>query len=116
MPAKIAKASTWMFDGLKNAFRDSIDWIIRGWNGLQFSIPGVNSHIPGVGTIGGLTLGTPDIPLLANGIITAGPMIAQIWRGLQGGSHLANPTLADAEPRAALWHLGRCPGGRCAPR
>jgi hypothetical protein len=67
LPGRISKASRGLFDGVKDAFRSAVNWIIGKWNGLSFSIPGVNTHIPGVGTVGGFTLGTPNIPYLAQG-------------------------------------------------
>lgn len=67
MPAKIADASKGMFDGIKEAFRSAINWIIGGWNKLHFSLPSFDTHIPGVGKVGGFDLGVPQIPLLANG-------------------------------------------------
>jgi phage-related protein len=67
LPARFAGKFSGLFDGIKNAFRSAINWVIDKWNGLSFSIPGVNTHIPGVGKIGGFTLGTPNIPRLAAG-------------------------------------------------
>ena len=67
MPGRIGSAAHGMWDGIKNAFRSAINWMIAKWNGLEFTLPKVNTHIPGVGTIGGWTLGTPDIPMLAKG-------------------------------------------------
>lgn len=78
MPKRISSAASGMFDGIKNAFRAAIDWVIDRWNGLQFSIPGVDTHIPGVGKVGGFTLGTPDIPRLATGGIVTRPTIALV--------------------------------------
>jgi hypothetical protein len=75
LPGRIGKATGGMWDGIKDAFRESINWVIGRWDGLSFSIPGVDTHIPGVGSVGGFTLGTPDIPYLAKGgTITAGGM------------------------------------------
>lgn len=48
------------FDGLKDAFRGALNWVIDRWNGLQFKVP----HIPGLPDV---TIGTPDIPRLARG-------------------------------------------------
>jgi len=67
LPGKITAATKGMWDGIKNAFRAAINWIIDKWNGLHFTIPGVDTHIPGIGKIGGFTLNTPDIPRLAEG-------------------------------------------------
>jgi len=64
LPGKIASAAVGMWDGIKDAFRSAIDWIIQGWNSLHFHIPGFS-----VGPIhfGGFDLGLPQIPLLATG-------------------------------------------------
>ena len=77
-PGHIASAAKGMFDGIKDAFRTAIDFVIDGWNKLHFTMPSVNTHIPGVGTIGGWTIGLPQIPRLAQGGITTGPTVALI--------------------------------------
>jgi hypothetical protein len=71
-----------MFNGIKEAFRSALNWIIDKWNGLSWSIPGVDTHIPGVGKIGGFTLSTPNIPRLAKGGIVTRPTL--LWAG-EGG-------------------------------
>lgn len=61
---RIAGATGGMWDGIKNAFKDAINAIIRGWNGLQFKTPSFDAgpiHYDGV------TVGVPDIPYLAKG-------------------------------------------------
>lgn len=81
VPGAMNKAFSGAFDGLKNAFRSAVNWIIGGWNRLSFSIPGVDTHIPGVGNVGGFTMGTPNIPYLATGGVTTGPTMAMIGEG-----------------------------------
>lgn len=76
MPGRIASAASGMWDGIKDAFRASINWLIGKWNGLSFTLPGVD--VPGIGKIGGFTLSTPNIPMLANGGIVTGPTFALI--------------------------------------
>jgi len=72
LPGRIRSAVSGMWDGIKNAFRNAINWIISKWNNFSISLPGVN--IPGLGRIGGFTLNTPNIPLLAQGgIVPATP-------------------------------------------
>lgn len=66
-PTAISNRVGGMFDGIKNAFKAAINWIIGKWNNLSFTIPGVDTHIPGVGTVGGFTLNTPDLPYLQRG-------------------------------------------------
>lgn len=61
---KIAGAARGMFDGIRDAFKTAINWIIDRWNGLEFKVPGFK-----VGPVGfdGFTLGMPDIPKLHTG-------------------------------------------------
>lgn len=75
VPSKIASATVGMFNGIKNAFKEAINFVIRGWNRLEFRVPGFS-----IGPIGydGFTLGVPDIPLLADGGIVNRATLAVI--------------------------------------
>jgi Phage-related minor tail protein len=131
LPGRIAKASAGMWDGIKDAFRASINWVISGWNGLRFSIPSVDTHIPGVGKVGGANFGVPQIPYLAKGghILTggwamvgengpeavhlgAGATVAPLTRGGTGGVVTVrfDFTGADAEFKRAIRKLVRVDG------
>lgn len=71
MPGRIAAAARGMWDGITDAFRSAINMIIRGWNRLEFKVPGFS-----VGPVkfGGFTLGLPNVPELAEGgIVSARP-------------------------------------------
>ncbi|WP_433660798.1 phage tail tape measure protein [Nocardia sp. CA-128927] len=70
LPGKLRSAASGMWDGIKEAFRAAVNFIIRAWNGLEFKIPGFK-----VGPVGydGFTLGLPDIPELAGGGVARGP-------------------------------------------
>jgi phage-related protein len=71
LPSKIASAASGMFNGLKEAFRGAINFIIDKWNGLSFTLPSVSVFGK---KIGGFTLSTPDIPRLAmGGVIPPSP-------------------------------------------
>jgi TP901 family phage tail tape measure protein len=71
MPSKIAAAASGMWDGITNAFKSAINTIIRGWNRLEFKVPGFSV---GPVSFGGFTLGMPNIPELAEGgIVSARP-------------------------------------------
>jgi hypothetical protein len=96
MPGRIGRATKGMFDGIKSAFRSAINWVIGGWNGLSFSIPGVNTHIPGVGSVGGFTLGTPNLPYLAKGGHILGGGLAMV--GERGPEQVYLPTGATVAP------------------
>jgi hypothetical protein len=72
----IAAAASGMFDGIKDAFRAAINWVIRSWNSLHFSLPEIDTHIPGVGKVGGGSFGVPHIPELhTGGTVTAAGLV-----------------------------------------
>lgn len=78
MPGRIRGALSNMFSGLWTGFRSVVNKIIGGWNRLQFTIGG--GSVFGV-SLPSVTLGTPNIPYLAEGGITTGPTLAMIGEG-----------------------------------
>lgn len=78
MPGKVASAAKGLFNGIKDAFKSAINWVIGKWNNLELKVGGgkiqagpVSINVPEVG------LGTPDIPLLrTGGLVTAGSFVA----------------------------------------
>jgi len=63
---------------------------------LSGTLPSVDTHIPGIGKVGGWTLNTPDIPLLAaGGIITRGGAAVV---GERGPEMLTLPRGAAVQP------------------
>lgn len=126
MPGRITKAASGMWDGIKNAFKAAINWIIRGWNSLQFTLPSFDTHIPKVGKVGGFTLGTPDIkPLRLGGRVDPGmPYVVGEYRpelfvpdrggrvvpqapAGGGGLTIENLVLQKAEPESNVHALSR---------
>lgn len=79
IPGKISGALSSMFSPLASGFKSAINSVIRGWNNLSFSIPSVS--VPGLGSFGGATLNTPNIPYLASGALATGPTLAMIGEG-----------------------------------
>ena len=77
IPGRIGSAAAGAFDGLSGAFKEAYNFIARTWNGLEFSLPSVDTHIPGVGKIGGWSIGTePKLPILASGgLITSSGLV-----------------------------------------
>lgn len=75
LPGRIVQVSRGMWDGIKDAFREAINWIINGWNNLQFKIPGFDF---GPVHWSGFTLGVPDIPTLDTGGIVTRPTLAML--------------------------------------
>ncbi|MGE0342553.1 MAG: phage tail tape measure protein [Porticoccaceae bacterium] len=77
---RISAAASNMFSGFKSAFAGAINWIIRKWNGIKFTLPEIN--FLGV-HIGGQAFQVPQIPeiqLARGGIVPAGMggMLARI--------------------------------------
>lgn len=76
LPGRMATAASGLFDGIKTAFRSAVNWIIDKWNGLSFSLPSIDTGIPGIGEIGGFSLSTPNIPRLhSGGTTTSGGVV-----------------------------------------
>ncbi len=64
IPGKISGALSGMWNGMKTGFKTAINYVISKWNGLQFTIPSFS--ILGK-SFGGGSIGTPNIPQLADG-------------------------------------------------
>jgi phage-related protein len=72
---RLARVGGNIFGFIKDSFKAALNFVINGWNSLRFTIPSF-----GVGPVKfpGFELGVPRIPLLANGAIVTGPMLAGI--------------------------------------
>ena len=75
LPARIRAAARGMFNGIRDAFRNAINWIISKWNGLSFTLPSATLFGK---RVGGGTLSTPNIPHLAQGGIVTQPTLAVV--------------------------------------
>ena len=56
--------SSSLFNGIRDAFRSALNWVIDRWNSLTFTIP--SFQFLGQ-TVGGNSISTPNIPRLAQG-------------------------------------------------
>jgi hypothetical protein len=74
LPSRVSRKVSGMWDGVKNGFREALNWIVEKWNNLSFTIPSVD--LGPLGTIGGGTINFPDIPKLAKGGIVTSPTLA----------------------------------------
>lgn len=72
MRDRLAGIFSGMFDGIKEAFRSSINWVISRWNNLSFTLP--SAEIFGQ-RVGGGSIDTPNIGMLARGGIASGMAI-----------------------------------------
>jgi hypothetical protein len=82
VPGRITAAASGMFQGIADAFKSAINWIIRKWNNFKIEWGGFDP--PGPGSIPGFTINTPNIDMLAEGGIvpaTPGGRLALIGEG-----------------------------------
>lgn len=100
LPGRIAGAASGMWDGIKNAFKAAINWIIDGWNRLQFSMPGFEAFGQ---KIGGFTVGMPDIPRLASGGFLGAGQAAII--GERGPELFVPGTSGTVVPNGGATHI-----------
>jgi hypothetical protein len=85
-----------MWDWIAKSFKSAINMIIGWWDDLHFTMPSFDTHIPGIGKVGGFDVGMPHIPKLASGGIGSG-----LTRVNEMGGELFNlPTGTVVSPHA----------------
>jgi TP901 family phage tail tape measure protein len=72
----ILSTITGVLNRVKGVVRDAINFIIRGWNRLSFSVPSVD--LGPLGKVGGFTIGVKTITELAAGGIVTRPTLALV--------------------------------------
>jgi hypothetical protein len=101
LPGQITNIASGMWDGIYNAFKAMINFIIDAWNGLKFKTPSIDVlgvHTPSV------TIGVPEIPHLAQGglITQTGLIYAHAGEAITPAGragpalHIENATFSDA--------------------
>jgi phage-related minor tail protein len=85
LPGRVGSAASGMWDGIKDAFKSAINWVIDHWNDFSITLPSVDTHIPGVGKVGGWTLDTPNIPRLHSGGVVPGSFGQEVPTILKAG-------------------------------
>lgn len=75
LPQRIKTATAGMWDGIKDAFKTALNWIIDKWNGFEIKIGGWKIDLGPAGSIDlpEFKIPTPDIPRLAAGGQVSGP-------------------------------------------
>lgn len=109
IPGALKSAGAGMWDFIKDAFKSAINFVIDGWNSLHFRMPGVDTHIPGVGKIGGFDIGLPQIPRLsAGGLVLPEPGGTVVRVAEAGEAEIVAPERAmeAAVSRALAAHGG----------
>lgn len=90
LPGKLANLAGDVFGFLRDSFRDAVNFIIRGWNGLEFQIPGFDPPGPGP-SFGGFTLGLPPINELAAGGVITRPTFALLGETARARPEIVAP-------------------------
>jgi phage-related protein len=76
LPSRIASAASGMWNSIVSGFKSALNAIISGWNNLSFTTPSVD--LGPLGSFGGFTIGTPNIPLLQRGGLIQRAGIAEV--------------------------------------
>lgn len=76
IPGKIGNALSDLWSPIWDGFRSAINSVIDGWNGLSFSVPSVD--LGPLGSVGGFTISTPNIPRLQTGGVTLDDGLAML--------------------------------------
>jgi len=94
LPSRVASAASGMFDGIKEAFKTAINWLIDKWNDFSITIGGgsfLGQDIPE------MTLNTPDLPRFHDGGVVPGRPGQEVLALLQAGE-----TVRTTSQEAAL--------------
>lgn len=76
IPGRIRSSLSSLFSPLASGFKSAINAVISGWNSLSFSIPSVD--LGALGSVGGFTISTPNIPYLQTGGFTQAEGLAML--------------------------------------
>jgi TP901 family phage tail tape measure protein len=93
LPGRISGAASGLFNGIKDAFKGAVNFIIRAWNSIELTLD-IPDAIPGLPD--SLTIGTPDIPMLASGGTATAPGLSVV--GEQGPELRYLPKAASVIP------------------
>lgn len=85
LPGRVTTAASGMFDGIKDAFRAAINWLIDKWNDFSITIGGgsfLGQDIPE------MTLETPNLPRFHDGGMVPGRPGQEVLAILQAGEQV----------------------------
>lgn len=94
------------WDNIKRGFVDAINWIIKQWNGLKFSVPKVS--VPHIGSFGGGHIGVPTIPLIGGGSKSGRSLESSKSMHASKGVHITQNMYFQGQPDMfAAAHMAR---------
>ena len=103
LPGKITDATKGMFDGIKEAFKAAINWIIGKWNDLSFTVGGgevFGKKLPS------FTLDTPNLPTFHSGGVVPGRAGREVLALVQAGETIRTPGQEAALGRGIVFERG----------
>lgn len=104
IPGRIAAATGGMFDGVKDAFKNAINWVIDKFNWFLDQLRNFKINIPSVKiaghSIGGGSISIPGVPGPISGLAGGGSLRTpgSVWVGEQGPELLDLPKGAQVTP------------------
>lgn len=117
IPGKISSALSGLWSPIWEGFKSAINSVISGWNNLSFSVPSVD--LGPLGSVGGFTISTPNIPRLQTGGITTDEGLAMLHPSeavVPLETNRGIDALADALARASEMTAGAGLGGNIEVR
>ncbi len=102
LPDRISSAASGMFDGVKDAFKAAINWLIDKWNDFSITIGGgsfLGQDIPE------MTLDTPNLPRFHDGGIVPGRPGQEVLSILQAGEQVLTADQQRAIGGATSWTI-----------
>lgn len=102
LPDRITTAASGMFDGVKDAFKAAINWLIDKWNDFSITIGGgsfLGQDIPE------MTLDTPNLPRFHDGGIVPGRPGQEVLSILQAGEQVLTADQQRAIGGATSWTI-----------
>lgn len=99
LPGNVKSAVGNAFSSIWDSFKGVINKVISAWNNLGFSLPKIlfdwNGPLPGGDVdVGGWTISTPNLPLLAKGGVLTGPTV---FVGGEYAGAMSNPEIVTPE-------------------
>lgn len=112
IPDDISNALSGLWEPIWEGFKSAINSVIDGWNNLSFTVPSVD--LGPLGSVGGFTISTPNIPRLQTGGITTDEGLAMLHPSeavVPLETNRGIDALADALIRASEMTAGTGLGG-----
>lgn len=105
LPGRLKTAASGLFDWFTDMFRSAFNGMVALWNSIEFKLPKID--LPGpLGSIGGQTIGLPDLPRFHQGGVVPGQPTDEFLALLRGGETILAPGAgAQGTTIAPVFHI-----------